>query len=388
MTDTAGEIRPENASENNPDDVDVSVGLVDENGDRASLSHIATMRFSDFEKDMAEVHGPRFIEYRKNFRKSLNCDKNGYLPDFPITVQLELINRCNLSCVMCYTVNHTTPKAVLSIDTIKKMMAEAKQHDLPALMVGMGSESLLYKDMDGLIDACKEGGVMDFFFASNGVLMNEKVSQMLIDKGVARCWVSLDAATPETFEKIRGKDELDIIEANIRRLCEMKKEQGARFPNVRVSFCVQKDNAHEREAFVKKWRGIVDHIDFQQLTDFEHIDELFEEGDVSEPLDVPPEVDLDNPVCQYPFNSLNVWANGEVTPCCNFFGRKLVMGNANTDSLKEIWDGEKMEAIRDEFRTGNLNPTCRVCLCSRTQENFDDAKQVAAQTNAVSAAAE
>lgn len=369
-----------------PESVDRAVGLVDGDGERASLSHIATMRFSDFENEMAELHGPRFVEYRKSFRKSLNYDKNGYLPDFPVTLQIELINRCNLSCVMCYTANHKTPKAVLPLSLIRTMMSEAETHGMPALMVGLGSEALLYKDIRSVIDAARDGGVMDLFFACNGVLLNEDIAEFLIDRQVARCWVSLDAATPETFKKIRGKDELEKIEANIRRLCEMKKQRGARFPNVRVSFCVQEDNHHEREAFVKKWRGVADHIDFQQLTDFGHIDTLLEDGDVSEPLDVPPEVNLEKPVCQYPFNSLNVWSDGDVTPCCNFYGRHLVVGNAHEDSLKSIWDGDKLNKIRDEFRTGNLNPTCRVCLCSRDQTNFGEAKQTAAKTNAAAAA--
>ncbi|MHC8509116.1 MAG: radical SAM/SPASM domain-containing protein [Rhodospirillales bacterium] len=372
----------------NADSLDRAVGVIDEQGERASLPGIAAMRFSDFESEMAELHGPRFVEYRRNYRKSLSYHENGYLPDFPLTLQLELVNRCNLSCIMCYTENHKKPKAALSIDSIRAMTAEAKKYDMPAMVLGMGSEALLYKDFRSVIDAADDGGVMDLIFGCNGVLLNEGTAQFLIDRKVARCWVSLDAATPETFKKIRGKDELEKVEDNIRRLCRMKKEQGARFPNVRISFCVQEDNHHEREAFIQKWRGVVDHIDFQQLIEFDHIDTLLEHGDVSEPLDPPPGVDLDKPVCQYPFNSLNVWSNGDVSPCCTFYGRHLVVGNANEESLKSIWDGEKINRIRDEFRTGDLNPTCRVCLCARDDTNFEDARKTAAETNAVKTAAE
>ena len=352
-------------------------------GERSNLSHIATMRFSDFENHMAEVHGPRFVEYRQDFHNSLNYDKNGFLPEFPITLQLELINRCNLSCVMCYTTNHKTPKETLDIGTVRKMMQEAKQYKLPALMIGMGAESLLYKDIRSLVEAAQDAEVMDIFFATNGVLLNESMAEFLVKKQVARCWISLDAATPETFKKIRGKDELDKIEANIRRLVEIKRREKSKLPNLRVSFCVQEHNFHERAAFVEKWKDTVDHIDFQQLTDFKFLDELMETGDVVQKPEVPANVDLERPVCQYPFNSLNVWSSGDVTPCCNFYGKSLVVGNVREQSLKEIWDGAALNEIRDQFRTGNINPTCRVCLCSRDQSNFGAAKETAKAVNAV-----
>ena len=349
--------------------------------DRKSFSHVATMRFTDFDHDMAALYGPRYTQYRETFHKSLNYDKNGFVPDFPVTLMIELVNRCNLSCIMCYTQNHDGPKSVLPMDTIEAMLQEGQKHGLPALVIGGGSEGLLYKPMQDVIESAVENGVMDIFFASNGVLMTEKVADYLIENKVSRCWISLDAATPETFKTIRGKDELDLIEKNIRRLCEMKKERGAVFPNVRVSFCVQQQNVHERELFVEKWQGIVDHIDFQQLTNFDQIDELFEKGDVENPPTPPADVDLDNPVCQYPFNSLNVWANGDVTPCCNFFGRKLVIGNANTNSLKEIWDGAPMAEIRRQFQTGDISATCRLCLSSRDQTNFSEATATAKKVN-------
>lgn len=350
--------------------------------ERSNLSHIATMRFSAFESHMAEIHGLRFVDYRKDFHKSLNYDRNGFLPEFPITVQLELINRCNLSCVMCYTANHKTPKAVLDLKTVRRLLEEGKRHDLPALMLGMGAEALLYKDIRALLESAQENGVMDIFFATNGVLLTESIAEFLVKKRIARCWVSLDAATPETYRKIRGKDELSRIEANIRRLVDIKRREKSELPNLRVSFCVQEANFHERLAFVEKWKDAVDHIDFQQLTDFGFLDELMATGDVVEMPPKPEDVDLDHPVCQYPFNSLNVWSSGEVTPCCNFYGKSLVVGNVYESTLKEIWDGERLNAIRDEFRSGKLNPTCRVCLCSRDKSNFGSAKETAANVNA------
>jgi len=187
--------------------------------------------------------------------------------------------------------------------------------------------------------------------------------------------VSLDAATPETFKKIRGKDELLRIEANLETLIQAKKDANSKLPVIRLCFCVQEDNIMEQKAFLEKWRGRVDYIDFQEMVDFNDVDDLRDMGyDAFLADDLPtPE----STYCAYPFNSLHVWSNGDVTPCCTFFGKALVIGDATKQSLKEIWDGDKMAEIRDQLLTGRLNKVCHVCLSSRDKENFATATETA-----------
>jgi len=79
---------------------------------------------------------------------------------------------------------------------------------------------------------------------------------------------------------------------------------------------------------------------------------------------------LDKPWCSMPFNSLSVWADGGVTPCCSFMGKNLTLGNIKESSLEEIWRGEKIENLRNEFRTGNLNPSCELCISGRDLDSF------------------
>ena len=99
-------------------------------GERTNMDYIDRVEKVDvemlLEEELGKKFGRRFRNYRQNFRKSLNYDRTGYLPDFPITVGLELVNRCNLSCIMCYTVNHSLPKATLDEAVINKIMAEAE----------------------------------------------------------------------------------------------------------------------------------------------------------------------------------------------------------------------------------------------------------------------
>lgn len=353
---------------------------------RDNVDHVKTVRLTDFEQLLGQTFGDRFRDYRADYKRSLNYNTNGFLPDFPITVGLELVNRCNLSCIMCWTNNHKLPKFALDEETIRAVLSECQNNELPAIVFGLGSESLLYKNIRPMIVAAKEAGVMDIFLGTNGVLMDESMSEFLVDEQIARVEVSLDAATPETFKKIRSKDELDKIEANVRTLLEIKKRKKSVLPIVRLCFCVQDLNRDEREAFLEKWSDSVDYVDFQVMSDFSYVDQLLR-GEVPD-LPIVAQDSYPDAYCAYPFNSLHVWSNGEITPCCTYYGKNLVLGNVKETTLKEVWNGEGIRAIREQILSGNLNPTCAICLSSRDVEDGEERGQAGLVTGGVAAAAE
>jgi len=340
------------------------------------VSHIIRVEENPLEdvlaKSLGTKFGDRFLEYRKNFFRTLNADKDGYVPDFPLTVTIELLNRCNLTCVMCYTENHRLPKATLTLDEIQRIFDETSEHDGPAVLLGMGSEAMIYKDIGEVLDIAKDSQVMDLFFLTNGTLLNEKIAERLVDSGVARVMISLDAVTPETFEKIRGKNQLAMIEKNVEKLLEIRDRKGSELPVVRLSFCVQPLNAHEREAFEEKWKGKVDFLDFQVLQDFSMVDQMG--GD--EMLDDQTRQAIDamtkeEAFCHHFFGYLNIWSNGDITPCCTYYGKNLVFGNIRETTLAEVWNGENMEALRRQFLSGKINDNCKVCMLKREHKTME-----------------
>ena len=66
---------------------------------------------------------------------------------------------------------------------------------------------------------------------------------------------------------------------------------------------------------------------------------------------------LDSPIyCPAPDYQLQLRPNGDVGVCCYHFGIKL--GNVNTHTLLEMWNGRKLKKLRDEFKTQSIK-TCR-----------------------------
>jgi radical SAM protein with 4Fe4S-binding SPASM domain len=54
--------------------------------------------------------------------------------------------------------------------------------------------------------------------------------------------------------------------------------------------------------------------------------------------------------CQFPWSSMTIKSNGEACECVEDFNNEIVLGNAHTESLHDIWNGEKYKKFRmDHF---------------------------------------
>ena len=118
------------------------------------------------------------------------------------------------------------------------------------LLLGVGSEGLLFKEVRETISYAKEAGIMDIILMTNGTLLTQELSEFLVQQEVSRVCISIDAATSETYEKVRGKDQLQKVEKNVRTLVETRENSGKLLPIVRLSFCVWMKIKSNRLPFV------------------------------------------------------------------------------------------------------------------------------------------
>ena len=58
------------------------------------------------------------------------------------------------------------------------------------------------------------------------------------------------------------------------------------------------------------------------------------------------------PFCVLPFLSLTTDPFGSVSPCC--WNQNYRLGDAQKESLLDIWNNEKMQSLREEFLSGNI----------------------------------
>ena len=216
--------------------------------------------------------GSRYIDYRKKYENYLEDKSHKFLPNYPISVILELVNRCDLECTMCYQgYRNDSKKFTLEIEDLKKLFTEFKENKLDAILFS-NSEPLLYKRFPEVLELAAKAQIMDQFLFTNGTLLNKKNSEIILNSSLTRLFVSLDAATESTYDKVRipvnkkkiNTNRLTEIEKNIKNFVSLRKELNKKLPLTRVSFVALESNFHEVDQFIEKWIDIVDTVEIQK----------------------------------------------------------------------------------------------------------------------------
>jgi len=169
------------------------------------------------------------------------------LRDFPTKLFVETTTRCNLNCFMCVKQNRGSD--VSEGDFTPELFArlESAFPRLEALILNGIGEPLLNPHLESFIRRAKELMPADGWigFQSNGVLMTHLQAVSLIDAGVDKVCISIDAIAPEEFTRLREGAEVDSVDmalsalSNARTLCNRPEVQ------IGIEFVAMQSNVRE-----------------------------------------------------------------------------------------------------------------------------------------------
>ena len=302
----------------------------------------------DYHKPMVERFGERYLRYRKDWDRS---GMGELLPSFPLHIDFEIIDACNLKCKMCPRSIEQGSGLKLPLQDFQRVIDEGAKMGLKAIELGGGEEPLLRKELPDMISYAASKGIMDIRLGTNGTLLNPQLSQRLLRSGLTFFSVSVDAATATTYRKIRGWD-LSKLENNITTFLNILAKTGQALPVTRVSFVAMPENIEEIDDFITKWSSIVDIIDIQDYIE------------MADPSIVNVKGVLEGFSCYQPWQRLTITAQGDVAPCCTFHGRKLLIGNVHERTIAELWNSEEMKKLRAQLLTKNPPLECKYCYAS------------------------
>lgn len=318
-------------------------------------------------------------------------------PPLPTNLYFEVTNRCNLPCQTCVrTFNLHEPERDPLPQELQR--AAGALPDLRRIILHGIGEPLLNRHLPEMIRIAKAQGAW-VLFNSNGVLLDRGWQEALIDCGLDELHISIDAASLETFRRIRGAPAFDRIVANLKQFVACKAERGISNPRMSLWMVAMRDNFGELPALVDLAADIgIREVYFQRLvynglgvaqkarslhgeTEGEVaaiIGEAMRRGDArgialrasgaTTPLESLRASADPRPWsrCQRPWNSTYVTAHGKVLPCCiapfahqDFHG--MVLGDLKEQSLEQIWQGERYQEFRARLQSDEPHPCCRTC---------------------------
>jgi|TARA_B110000438_G_scaffold285591_1_gene315860 MoaA/NifB/PqqE/SkfB family radical SAM enzyme len=337
------------------------------------------------------VNSSEYDEYRETWNEVTNLNK---ITDFPTQLDFELNYSCNFTCPMCTwnaeSTDGNSNDTWFDFEVFKEVIDDAVPKGLKSIRMNYINEPLLNRDIFKFISYARQAGILDIYFSTNGSLLTDDIIKKIINSGLLRLQVSLDAHTQETYEKIRtGGNFKDVIK-KVLRFLEIRNEVSSKLPTLRVNFVKTKINKHETDDFIKFWEGKADSIGVQDLVGVmdgygKKSEEELEKTKLSGSFR-----------CAQPFQHLTVRYDGTILPCCTFFGAETPIAQLKTEqettfstitnvglldkslkskliirTIQEAWKSKEMEFFREIHKKGEFwrHPVCKKCVLSTS--HFD-----------------
>jgi len=165
----------------------------------------------------------------------------------PRMLTLETTSRCNLRCVMCpHAINAVDrPKnlEVPLIEALERFIGQAKSIQLHGIGEPLASPAF-WSSLKYLPDGC------DSSINSNFTVLDDRRLCNLVESKIRVVNVSLDAATAETYQRIRGFS-FETVLGNVRRFIEKRRNSGHRTPLLYLNMTMMRSNIEELPSFVE-----------------------------------------------------------------------------------------------------------------------------------------
>lgn len=309
-------------------------------------------------------------------RESLVCQKRHKLEEVlplktPYAINIDPCNLCNFRCGFCavQTSGETLnfQKQMMPFPLFEKIVNDisAFPHKIKVLGVVGAGEPLLNLDFPQMVRYAKDRGISHLIETNtNGSCLNPELNQSLIDSGLDRIRISVEAIDADGYLKIAGTTiNFEQFIANIEDLHERSIKAGG----CCEVYVKTVDAAVETPEKVERFYQLFEHVCDKIFID--HVIPLWSGWDgVNNRFDIQKtgvhgQKLKSIQVCPYPFYSLCVAPDGIVTLCCADWRRELIVGDLREQTMMEIWNGEKLRTFWIDILSGRKDQysMCRRC---------------------------
>jgi MoaA/NifB/PqqE/SkfB family radical SAM enzyme len=303
----------------------------------------------------------------------------------PAFLQVELTDRCNLTCTSCPRSITSSTGKILDLPAFERVL-----EGLPELthvsFVG-GGEALLVQHFPAFVTTCSRRGI-ETSTVTNGLLVPARLAAV-IEAGLGKLGISIDAAEDHLFRQLRSGMTISALERSVRAALTLAKDSktfvfGAITLGRTTASTLKSIIAFSADCGLKK----------VTIQSFHHwgedkgfnADSLFA-GDTTETV-AHIELGLAEAVergvavsifdyrrllsperyrkchCSWPLDAAFITCGGDVTPCCVNIeaSHGNTLGNVLNARMVDIWRAQPYEHFRASFGTDSEWSSCRDCV--------------------------
>lgn len=304
----------------------------------------------------------------------------------PFLINIEPNDKCNFKCKFCPTSDLKLMQATngrnygsMNFDLYKKVIDDITEFDnnIKMLYLYNQGEPLLNPYLPDMIKYAKDSKHIDkISITTNASLLNEELSLKIIEGGLDKIEISIEGINAKQYFDIANvKINFDKFVNNIKFLYDNKKQL-----YIYIKIIGNNLLESEKAEFYNIFGSMSDAVFIERANSVWNNFEIKGINFLNQKTHYGEEVKYKN-VCPQIFYSMVVNSNGMVSPCCVDWERKLIIGDANYEKIKDIWNGEKLRKLQKlHLSGGRKNHTvCSSCRMPEygSQDDIDDyAKEI------------
>ena len=289
----------------------------------------------------------------------------------PLAVYIGTNDNCNFACKFCYrSITEYEQRPNISMDFFKKLIADLSDFEQPVktLYLGEFAEPLMHPQFTEFVKIAKDSKVAEVIkMSTNASFLTPELSHRLISAGMDVIQISINGMSDEHYKQVVNRNiSFNKIRDNIAYLYSVK-------GNARIHVKCIGDyfSDEQKEKFLEVFTPICDSI--------------YIEAAANQWLDLEIETKSDSnrfglknikesAICSRPFYMMAIHQNGKVVVCPVNHKMTFTVGDANNESLKDIWNGKALYDLRMSILQGSFRekyPDCSKCNFTEFQSSED-----------------
>tara|TARA_A100001015_G_scaffold321667_1_gene453861 strand:- start:65 stop:1228 length:1164 start_codon:yes stop_codon:yes gene_type:complete len=297
----------------------------------------------------------KYLVFRYKF---LKCGQEKINLGYPPYLLIEPVSTCNLRCTFCFQTDKTFTKkpfmGVMDFELFKKVVDEANDIGIGAITLASRGEPTLHKNFSEMLDYLgKKENIFEIKINSNASFLSEKICHSIFLNKVSQIVISADHYQKEEYERLRKNSNYEKIVKNVDSLFEIRRKfYPGSTTEIRVSG-IDADKNLNREKFKNFWIKRSDHV----TASFP-----LERWDTYKNT---PHYEINDP-CENLWDRMYVWFDGKVNPCDADYKSLLSYGNVKDSSIKDIWNNNIIQKLREEHLNKDRKKTKPCDRCGAT----------------------
>lgn len=328
--------------------------------------------------------------------------------NFPITLELNITNKCNLKCIFCWQRGSRINYDELPLKEWRRIVREAGKIGVKEIRIPGSGEPMMRKDVVlSIVEEAHPFG-MSTLLITNGTLFDERTIKRMVGR-IDNVTFSIDAPNPRINDYLRGEGAFKKASKAIKEFNRWKRRLKEEKPFLRINVVITNKNHDELHMMVELAHELgCGAVSFQPMTVFSkqgeelklskdqleklplHVEKAIEiskkygvytnlnefmrvESEKSNQMDelIKGEIKgIPSPFfsspCFEPWYNMVIMPDGSVGPCSVFGGDGE---NIKNKTLEEVWFGEYFDGIRKRLLSKKLFSFCKNCCVPVFEEN-------------------